>query len=222
MNLPDSFTKVLEKYGIDKKQIVFAVMADLDQEFRFADTIVALTDKKLIIARYPYVEKREFRLGGYESWIVHESTLALPAVLFYDLEEVEELTVLRQVSTGVFMGKIKGVEQYLCQFSNTKMESFMKMGRLLHKMKEKEEILEEDLDVKKGEVVTIIGTSGSGKSTLLRCCNLLEYPDSGEIDFEGQNIMDRKTNLNKLRTKIGMVFQNFNLFKRYFNDLHFF
>ena len=69
-----------------------------------------------------------------------------------------------------------------------------------------------DLDVKKGEVVTIIGTSGSGKSTLLRCCNLLEYPDSGEIDFEGQNIMDRKTNLNKLRTKIGMVFQNFNLF----------
>ena len=44
MNLPDSFTKVLEKYGIDKKQIVFAVMADLDQEFRFADTIVALTD----------------------------------------------------------------------------------------------------------------------------------------------------------------------------------
>ena len=107
MNLPDSFTKVLEKYGIDKKQIVFAVMADLDQEFRFADTIVALTDKKLIIARYPYVEKREFRLGGYESWIVHESTLALPAVMFYDLEEVEELTVLRQVSTGVFMGKIK-------------------------------------------------------------------------------------------------------------------
>lgn len=151
MNLPDSFTKVLEKYGIDKKQIVFAVMADLDQEFRFADTIVALTDKKLIIARYPYVEKREFRLGGYESWIVHESTLALPAVMFYDLEEVEELTVLRQVSTGVFMGKIKGVEQYLCQFSNTKMESFMKMGRLLHKMKEKEEILEEDLDVKKGK-----------------------------------------------------------------------
>ena len=69
-----------------------------------------------------------------------------------------------------------------------------------------------DLDVKKGEVVTIIGTSGSGKSTLLRCCNLLEYPDSGEIYFEGQNIMDRKTNLNKLRTKIGMVFQNFNLF----------
>ena len=69
-----------------------------------------------------------------------------------------------------------------------------------------------DLEVSKGEVICIIGTSGSGKSTLLRCCNLLEYPDDGEIYFEGQNILERKTDLNKLRTKIGMVFQNFNLF----------
>lgn len=151
MNLPGSFVKVLEKYGISKKQVIFAAMADLDEEFRFADTIVALTEKKLIIARYPYVEKREFRLGGYDSWAVQESTLAEPAVLFYDLEDVEELSVLRQVSTGVFMGKIKGVEQYLCQFSNTKMEAFMRIGRLLEKMKEKEEITEEDLDVKKGK-----------------------------------------------------------------------
>ena len=151
MNLPGSFVKVLEKYGIGKKQVIFAAMADLDEEFRFADTIVALTEKKLIIARYPYVEKREFRLGGYDSWAVQESTLAEPAVLFYDLEDVEELSVLRQVSTGVFMGKIKGVEQYLCQFSNTKMEAFMRIGRLLEKMKEKEEITEEDLDVKKGK-----------------------------------------------------------------------
>ena len=151
MNLPGSFVKVLEKYGIGKKQVIFAAMADLDEEFRFADTIVALTEKKLIIARYPYVEKREFRLGGYDSWAVQESTLAEPAVLFYDLEDVEELSVLRQVSTGVFMGKIKGAEQYLCQFSNTKMEAFMRIGRLLEKMKEKEEITEEDLDVKKGK-----------------------------------------------------------------------
>ena len=69
-----------------------------------------------------------------------------------------------------------------------------------------------NLEVKPGEVICIIGTSGSGKSTLLRCCNLLEYPNSGEIYFFNQNIVDRKTNLNKLRTKIGMVFQSFNLF----------
>ena len=69
-----------------------------------------------------------------------------------------------------------------------------------------------NLEVKPGEVICIIGTSGSGKSTLLRCCNLLEYPNSGDIYFFNQNIVDRKTNLNKLRTKIGMVFQSFNLF----------
>ena len=69
-----------------------------------------------------------------------------------------------------------------------------------------------DLKVNKGEVICIIGPSGSGKSTLLRCLNLLEYPNGGEVYFNHQNILDRKVNLNKVRSKIGMVFQNFNLF----------
>lgn len=69
-----------------------------------------------------------------------------------------------------------------------------------------------NLEVKKGEVICIIGTSGSGKSTLLRCCNLLEYPDEGEVIIEGKNLLDKKVNLNQVRTKVGMVFQNFNLF----------
>lgn len=69
-----------------------------------------------------------------------------------------------------------------------------------------------DLEVKKGEVVTIIGTSGSGKSTLLRCCNLLEYPDCGDIIYDGESILAHGVNLNKLRVNVGMVFQNFNLF----------
>ena len=69
-----------------------------------------------------------------------------------------------------------------------------------------------DLEVKEGEVICIIGPSGSGKSTLLRCLNLSEYPNSGEIYFKDQNILDRKVNLNKVRSKISMVFQNFNLF----------
>lgn len=69
-----------------------------------------------------------------------------------------------------------------------------------------------NLEIKKGEVVVIIGPSGSGKSTLLRCMNLLEMPTAGEIIFEGQNITDPKADINKLRTKLGMVFQQFNLF----------
>ena len=69
-----------------------------------------------------------------------------------------------------------------------------------------------DLEIRKGEVVCIIGASGSGKSTLLRCINLLEEADSGSIWFDGQDLMDLRVNLNALRQKIGMVFQNFNLF----------
>lgn len=69
-----------------------------------------------------------------------------------------------------------------------------------------------NLDIAKGEVVCIIGSSGSGKSTLLRCLNLLETPDSGSVIFEGQDLTSSKTNINKLREKIGMVFQGFNLF----------
>lgn len=66
--------------------------------------------------------------------------------------------------------------------------------------------------IKKGEKVVIIGPSGSGKSTLLRCMNLLETPDSGSIIFEGQNITDKKCDINNIRQKMGMVFQHFNLF----------
>ncbi len=66
--------------------------------------------------------------------------------------------------------------------------------------------------IKQGEKVVIIGPSGSGKSTLLRCLNLLEIPTDGEVWFEGNNITDTKTNVNKLRQKMGMVFQQFNLF----------
>src|SRR5690554_5370982 len=69
-----------------------------------------------------------------------------------------------------------------------------------------------NFSVEKGEIISIIGSSGSGKSTLLRCINLLEEPDLGEIFYKGTNILDRNTNLNKLRAEVSMVFQNFNLF----------
>ena len=69
-----------------------------------------------------------------------------------------------------------------------------------------------DLEVKKGEVVAIIGPSGSGKSTLLRSLNLLEEPTAGEIYFEGVELSSKKVDINRHRQKMGMVFQHFNLF----------
>ncbi len=69
-----------------------------------------------------------------------------------------------------------------------------------------------NLDIHKGEVVVVIGPSGSGKSTLLRSLNLLEFPTSGQIVFEGQNITAPHAKINKHRRKMGMVFQHFNLF----------
>jgi len=69
-----------------------------------------------------------------------------------------------------------------------------------------------DEEIHQGEVVVIIGPSGSGKSTFLRCINRMEEPTQGQIWVEGVNITDPKTNINKIRQKVGMVFQHFNLF----------
>ena len=69
-----------------------------------------------------------------------------------------------------------------------------------------------NLEIKKGDVICVIGPSGSGKSTFLRCLNLLEKPTAGRVIFDGSDLTDKKINLNLHRQKMGMVFQQFNLF----------
>ena len=87
------------------------------------------------------------------------------------------------------------------------------MIKHLNKVFGTHEVLKDiSFSVQSGEVVTIIGSSGSGKSTLLRCVNLLEKPTSGEILYNGKNILDDDTNIYEYRTHLGMVFQQFNLF----------
>ena len=69
------------------------------------------------------------------------------------------------------------------------------------------------LSVNKGEVISVIGSSGSGKSTMLRCINLLEKPSGGKICFHGRDIMEKGLDISEYRAKVGMVFQQFNLFE---------
>ena len=73
-------------------------------------------------------------------------------------------------------------------------------------------------EIEKGEVISIIGPSGTGKSTFLRALNMMDPPTSGEIILDGENILEKGYPLNKLRQKVGMVFQSFNLFE-HLNDL---
>ncbi len=151
MNLPESFLSVAGKYSISKEEIIFAACADYDSDYRFADTILALTKDRLLVAAYPYHEKAEYRLGGYGSWTTEMSASEEPALCIYDFTHIENLEVLQQISSSVLLGKIDTSERNLCQFSNTRTASFMQLCKVFKKLKKNEEITEEDLDVSQGK-----------------------------------------------------------------------
>lgn len=92
------------------------------------------------------------------------------------------------------------------------MEAIIQVQHLKKHFGQLEVLHDIDFDIRKGEVVTIIGSSGSGKSTMLRCINLLERLDGGKILYHNQDILDGHLNVNQYRSKVGMVFQSFNLF----------
>ena len=95
------------------------------------------------------------------------------------------------------------------------MKNIIQIQHLNKKFGSNEVLKDINFDVHKGEVVCIIGSSGSGKSTLLRCVNLLEKPTGGAIIYNGENILDDKHDIYAYRTKLGMVFQQFNLFNNH-------
>ena len=88
----------------------------------------------------------------------------------------------------------------------------LKVKNLCKTFENTEALKDISVSINKGDVMCIIGPSGSGKSTLLRCLNLLEKPDGGQVVFEGDDLMSKKIDLNLHRQKMGMVFQQFNLF----------
>ena len=95
------------------------------------------------------------------------------------------------------------------------MEKIIEVQHLSKTFGTNEVLKDIDFSVNKGEVVCIIGSSGSGKSTLLRCINLLEKPSGGQIIYKGENILDDKHDVQAYRAKLGMVFQQFNLFNNH-------
>lgn len=97
----------------------------------------------------------------------------------------------------------------------TNMEKILDIRHLSKSFGTHEVLRDINFSVNKGEVVCIIGSSGSGKSTLLRCVNLLEKPNGGEILYRGENILDDNQDIYEYRTKLGMVFQQFNLFNNH-------
>ena len=95
---------------------------------------------------------------------------------------------------------------------NTVKNTVLELRHLEKKFGDNVVLRDINLSVEKGEVISVIGSSGSGKSTMLRCINLLEEPTGGEILYLGNNIQDKEFDLGDYRTKVGMVFQQFNLF----------
>lgn len=91
-------------------------------------------------------------------------------------------------------------------------EALIKVNHLIKSFGDLEVLKDINIEVKKSEVVCIIGPSGSGKSTLLRCINQLETPTGGEIIYKGENLCEKKADVRKFREEVGMVFQRFNLF----------
>src|SRR5574344_1445667 len=92
------------------------------------------------------------------------------------------------------------------------MEAMIKVEHLSKHFGDLVVLKDTNAEIHKGEVISIIGPSGTGKSTFLRCLNLLETPSSGVIEINGVDTLSPKTDINKVRLKMGMVFQNFNLF----------
>lgn len=95
------------------------------------------------------------------------------------------------------------------------MEKIIEIHHLSKSFGKNEVLKDINFSVNRGEVVSIIGSSGSGKSTLLRCANLLEKPSGGQILYKGKNILEHSRDISAFRTKLGMVFQQFNLFNNH-------
>ena len=148
--LPEQLYRLLEKYQIKKDDILYKAEPDLDEQLRFVRHYLILTKTVLAFICYPYEENGSFRFGGYAG---NETTSNVekqePVIRVFELQTVEKVEIIRNISGGTLLGVVDGVQTRLCQFSNSKMSEMERLKRNFGKVKKDEELKEEDIVGKK-------------------------------------------------------------------------
>ena len=148
--LPEQLYRLLEKYQIKKDDILYKAEPDLDEQLRFVRHYLILTKTVLAFICYPYEENGSFRFGGYAgNEVASNVEKQEPVVRIFELQTIEKVEIIRNISGGTLLGVVDGVQTRLCQFSNSKMSEMERLKRNFGKVKKDEELKEEDIVGKK-------------------------------------------------------------------------
>ncbi len=142
--IPEPLLHLLEKQGVSQQDIAYAAFGDMSDEWGYADSVLVLTSKQLIYAQYPQ-KSAKVQLGGYLQELAKEQLQALPALQFFALEDVQKISVMREISSGVLVLQKKDVDYRLVRFSNSRMGSFLRLSENVEKLKKGENLSEEDI-----------------------------------------------------------------------------
>ena len=150
LSLPEQLYRLLEKYQIKKDDILYKVEPDLDEQLRFVHNYLILTNNVLAFICYPYEENGTFRFGGYAgNEMASNVEKQEPVIRVFELQKIETLEIIRDISGGTLLGVVDGVQTRLCQFSNSRMNEMERLKRNFGKVKKEETLKEEDIVGKK-------------------------------------------------------------------------
>ena len=150
LSLPEQLYRLLEKYQIKKDDILYKAEPDLDEQLRFVHNYLILTNNVLAFICYPYEENGTFRFGGYAgNEMASNVEKQEPVIRVFELQKIETLEIIRDISGGTLLGVVDGVQTRLCQFSNSRMNEMERLKRNFGKVKKEETLKEEDIVGKK-------------------------------------------------------------------------
>ncbi len=140
--------KLLEPYEVKTEDIKYVAESDIDEEFRFVQNYLVLTDDRLILVCYPYRPAGSFNFGGYKKDNEPLEYDSKPVIKIFFNTDIEKLEIIRNISGGTLMGVVNGDETKLCRFSNSKMGEMERLTRNIEKVKKGEELNEKDINGK--------------------------------------------------------------------------